>query len=117
MDTEYIQQILRNYEKRLQALEIIHTRYQGSQGPAGPKGDPGAKGADADLTAMHFELQSFRDSLRSFKNEIHDLSVSHLTRLEEISRDAQARIAEIVIKEVEAFCALRDEAVTRINEG
>lgn len=32
--------------ERLQALEIVHTRYQGPKGPKGDKGDSGPGGRD-----------------------------------------------------------------------
>src|SRR5260221_2619144 len=62
--------VLQKINERLEALEIVHTRYRGPEGRRGEKGDPGPVGRDGKDST---ELRDLRAERSAFKEELYAL--------------------------------------------
>jgi len=99
-------------ESRLEKLEAVHTRYTGDRGPQGLKGEKGDKGDPG----QSFDLTQFRTECNALREELHNLMLSQSNDLDANFRRYEEVLHRIFTKEVEAFCAMRDDAVKRVNE-
>lgn len=110
------QEILSEINRRLAALEVVHTRYSGPPGKKGDKGDPGTPGGDGkdstvvEVNTLIVERNAFREEINNFRKELHDFRAAICTELRQLYDEYAERLAEIYCKETDAFCALRDKA-------
>ena len=115
-----MQEILDRINKRLEALEVVHTRYCGPPGRKGDKGDPGPPGRDdrdsTELETLRAERNNFREELNNFRSQLHDLRATACSELRQLHDEYAARLAEIYRNEADAFCELRDKSCAEIEE-
>lgn len=115
MEHELIE-IFAKIEKRLAALEVIHTRYTGPKGPKGDKGDTGAAGRDGkdttvtDINLLREQRNQITEEMNAFRRELHDYRTALLAEAEQLYRAYEDELAKIYCKEVDAIWEQRDKA-------
>lgn len=116
------QEILDKINRRLEALDVVHTRYRGEKGQKGDRGEAGPPGRDGkdstvvEVNALKAERNAFREELNNFGSELHDLRAAAWTELRQLCDEYAERLAEIYRNEADAFCELRDKASAEIED-
>lgn len=116
------QKILDKINRRLEALEVVHTRYMGPKGPKGDRGEAGPPGRDGkdstvvEVNTLIGEHNAFREELNNFRRELHDFRAAACTELRQLYGEYAERLAEIYRNEADAFCEVRDKSCAEIEE-
>lgn len=104
------QEILDKINRRLEALDVVHTRYRGEKGQKGDRGEAGPPGRDGkdstvvEVNALKAERNAFREELNNFRSELHDLRAMACTELRQLYDEYAAQLADVYDKETGAFC-------------